>query len=219
MMTAQNKFYMITSRFLDIFYFGTKNINTWTLRVILTEFNTILRTILTHKQENIRAKSSTFEITKFYITNTKRVVFDPIVSFWHKGREVMERNDKYVFLYIYFTTRTIRYVFTGWVFKNDCSYRLKNRLLWTHNKRFMEPLFGVIAGGTAGSLQTKKEVAHSFFKVKLSRVRCYCQNYMFNNEICARITTTLQIFAHLGLSFFFSQLSRLFGSDPKNVYE
>ena len=37
--------------------------------------------------------------------------------------------------------------------------RLKNRLLWTHNKWFMEPWFGVIAGGTSGPSQTKKEAA------------------------------------------------------------
>ena len=43
---------------------------------------------------------------------------------WHKGREGIKRNDKYVFLNIYFTSRTIqRYLFTGWVLKNDSSYR------------------------------------------------------------------------------------------------
>ena len=35
--------------------------------------------------------------------------------------------------------------------------RAKNRLLLTHNKRFMEPWFGVIADGTAGPSQTKKK--------------------------------------------------------------
>ena len=49
---------------------------------------------------------------------------------WHEGREVMKRNDKYVFLYI----RTIRrYLFTDWVLTNDCvltETRVKNRLLW-----------------------------------------------------------------------------------------
>ena len=52
----------------------------------------------------------------------KGFVWSPCLI-WHKGREVMKRNDKCVFLHIYFTTRTIRYVFTGWVLKNDCSYR------------------------------------------------------------------------------------------------
>ena len=61
------------------------------------------------------------------------------------------------YTYIYFTTRTIqRYVFTVWVLKNDCvltDTRLKNRLLWIRNKRFMEPWFGVIAGGTGFNLK------------------------------------------------------------------
>ena len=57
------------------------------------------------------------------------------------------------------------------MFKNDFSYhtRLKNRLLWTHDKRFMEPLFGVIASGTAGSLQTKMEL----YLANLTRTRMH----------------------------------------------
>ena len=71
-------------------------------------------------------------------------------------------NERQIcFLYMYFTTRTMqRYVFTGWVLKNDSS---KNRLLWTHNKRFMAPWFGVIAGGTGTA--TKKDVAFGKFNL------------------------------------------------------
>ena len=39
----------------------------------------------------------------------------------HKGREVMKRNEKYIFLYKYFTTRTMqRHFFTGWALTVDC---------------------------------------------------------------------------------------------------
>ena len=82
---------------------------------------------------------------------------------WYMGREVMKRNGKYVFLYIYFTSRTKqRYLFTGWVFKTTifADTCLKNRLSWTHNKRFMESLFGVIASGTVRPWQTEKEKPH-----------------------------------------------------------
>ena len=72
---------------------------------------------------------------------------------WHKGREVMKRNDKYVFLYGYFTSRTIqRYVFTEWVLKNDGSYRHS----FQESTVVMEPWFGVNRWWYGGTVTKKK---------------------------------------------------------------
>ena len=85
---------------------------------------------------------------------------------WHKGREAIQQNDKYIFC---------TYISPLGRYNDTCSpvecwkttvlahARLKNRLFWIHNKRFMEPWFGVTAGGTAGPLQTKKEVTFGEF--------------------------------------------------------
>ena len=67
------------------------------------------------------------EFVKIYIkqlaVNFQRICLIPLFNLT-QGREVMKQNDKYVLLYIYFTTRTMkRYVFTGRVLKSGRSYR------------------------------------------------------------------------------------------------
>ena len=98
----------------------------------------------------------------------KRDVWSPRLI-WHKGQEVMKRNDKYVFFYIYFTSRTIqrylsvdkRLFLSTLVPRIDCCelsrYRFRlDHLLVTrsgeqlfilteiHNKQFMGLRFGVL---------------------------------------------------------------------------
>ena len=73
----------------------------------------------------------------------------------------MKRNDKYVFLYIYFTTWTIqRHLLTGWVLTNDTPP--KNWLLWILALSFSaRPLTGDAVRSTSLVVQetaTKKKL-------------------------------------------------------------
>ena len=88
------------------------------------------------------------------------LLFDPFVN-WHKGRKAMQRNDKYGFSYMYFTPRTMRVYLPGKCSKTTipADARPKNSLLWTHNKRFMEPLFGVNRWWYGEAVANKKGAA------------------------------------------------------------
>ena len=99
-----------------------------------------------------------------------------IVSFpcliWYKGREVVKRSEKYVSCT--YISLLGRYNVTCssvecWKTTDLTDTCLKNRVLWIHNKWFMESWFGVIVGCAAEPLQTKKKLHLAI----VTRIRTY----------------------------------------------